>query len=311
MIDRPSKGADRRGALLAWGAALVTVVLWASAFVGIRAAGEDLSPGALSLARLLVGSAALGALVLIRRERLPARRDLPAIALCGVLWFGLYNVALNAAERLVDAGTAAMLVGIGPVLVAVFAGVLLGEGFPRSLFAGCAVAFAGVVVIGLVTSGRGLDGSLGAVLCLVAALAYAGGVAAQKPVLARVSALQVTWLACGVGAIACLPFAPTLLRELGEADAPAIGWAVYLGAFPRRPWPSRRGRTPSLGRPRAGWRRPPTSCRRSRYSWGGRSSGKCPRSSPCSAAPCAWRAWPSLDAEVAFLRYCRACDGYV
>ena len=232
MIDRPSKGVDWRGPLLAWGAALVTVVLWASAFVGIRAAGEDLSPGALSLARLLVGSAALGALVLIRRERLPSRRDLPAIALCGVLWFGLYNVALNAAERLVDAGTAAMLVGIGPVLVAVFAGVLLGEGFPRSLFAGCAVAFAGVVVIGLVTSGRGLDGGLGAVLCLVAALAYAGGVVAQKPVLARVSALQVTWLACGVGAIACLPFAPTLLRELGEADAPAIGWAVYLGVFP-------------------------------------------------------------------------------
>lgn len=75
-------------------------------------------------------------------------------------------------------------------------------------------------MIGLVTSGRGLDGSLGAVLCLLAALAYAGGVVAQKPVLARVSALQVTWLACGVGALACLPFAPTLLRELGEADAP-------------------------------------------------------------------------------------------
>jgi drug/metabolite transporter (DMT)-like permease len=41
-------------------AALVTVVLWASAFVGIRAAGEDLSPGALSLGRLAVGSALLG-----------------------------------------------------------------------------------------------------------------------------------------------------------------------------------------------------------------------------------------------------------
>ena len=54
-------------------AALVTVVLWASAFVGIRAAGEELSPGALALGRLLVGSAALGAIVLIRREPLPSR----------------------------------------------------------------------------------------------------------------------------------------------------------------------------------------------------------------------------------------------
>ena len=75
------KGVDRWEVLLAGGAALVTVVLWASAFVGIRAAGEDVSPGALSLARLLVGSAALGALVLVRQERFPARRDLPAIAL--------------------------------------------------------------------------------------------------------------------------------------------------------------------------------------------------------------------------------------
>jgi hypothetical protein len=31
---------------------LVTVVLWASAFVGIRAAVEDLSPGPLALGRL-------------------------------------------------------------------------------------------------------------------------------------------------------------------------------------------------------------------------------------------------------------------
>jgi len=227
-----AKGGGQREALLAGGAALVTVVLWASAFVGIRAAGEDLSPGALSLARLLVGSAALGTLVLFRRERFPARRDLPAIALCGVLWFGLYNVVLNAAERLVDAGTAAMLVNIGPILIAVFAGFLLGEGFPRTLLAGCAVAFAGVVVIGLATSGRSLDAGQGAVLCIVAALAYAGGVVTQKPLLQRVSALQVTWLACSVGALACLPFAPTLLGELGQADASAVGWAVYLGVFP-------------------------------------------------------------------------------
>jgi hypothetical protein len=39
----------------------------------------------------MIASLALGLLVLVRRERLPSRRDLPAIALCGVAWFGLYN----------------------------------------------------------------------------------------------------------------------------------------------------------------------------------------------------------------------------
>lgn len=210
----------------------MTVIAWASAFIGIRDAGEDISAGALSLGRLLVGSAALGAIVAIRREPLPARRDLAAIAFCGLFWFGLYNVALNEAERHVDAGTAAMLVNVGPILIALLAGVVLHEGFPRSLLAGSAVAFAGAVLIGIATSDGGLAASGGAALCLVAALSYAVGVVSQKPVLARVSALQVTFLACTVGALACLPFAPTLADELGTASGSAIRWTVYLGLVP-------------------------------------------------------------------------------
>lgn len=213
-------------------AALVTVVLWASAFVGIRAAGEDLSPGALSLGRLAVGSALLGVFVLLQRGRLPGRRDWPGIVVCGVLWFGLYNLALNAAEQRVDAGTAAMLVNIGPILIALLAGWLLREGFPRALVAGCAVAFAGAVVIGLATSERGVAASWGAVLCVAAAAFYAGGVVAQKPLLSRASALHVTWLAATIGLVVCLPFAATLADEVGDADASSIAWMVYLGVFP-------------------------------------------------------------------------------
>ena len=213
-------------------AALVTVVLWASAFVGIRAAGEDLSPGALSLGRLAVGSALLGVFVLLQRGKLPGRRDWPGIVVCGVLWFGLYNLALNEAEQRVDAGTAAMLVNVGPILIALLAGWLLKEGFPRALVAGCAVAFAGVVVIGLATSERGVAAGWGAVLCVAAAAFYAGGVVAQKPLLSRASALHVTWLAATVGLVVCLPFAATLADEVGDADASSIAWMVYLGVFP-------------------------------------------------------------------------------
>ncbi|MFL5971474.1 MAG: DMT family transporter [Gaiellaceae bacterium] len=213
-------------------AAVVTVVLWASAFVGIRAAGEDLSPGALSLGRLAVGSALLGIFVLLQRGRLPGRREWPGIVVCGVLWFGLYNLALNEAEQRVDAGTAAMLVNVGPILIALLAGWLLKEGFPRALVAGCAVAFAGVVVIGLATSERGVAAGWGAVLCVAAAAFYAGGVVAQKPLLSRASALHVTWLAATVGLVVCLPFAATLAEEIGDADASSIAWMVYLGVFP-------------------------------------------------------------------------------
>jgi drug/metabolite transporter (DMT)-like permease len=220
------------GERLALLAALLTVLVWSSAFIGIRVAGEDISAGALTLGRLLAGATALGLVVARRPEPLPPRADLPRLLVCGLLWFAAYNVLLNAGEQRVDAGTAAMLVHVGPVLIAVLAGLLLGEGFPRSLLAGCAVAFAGAVVIGLATSGGGVDAGWGAMLCLAAAVAYAGGVIAQKPLLERSSALQITVLACVIGAVACLPFAPQLVDQLGAAPADAIAWTLYLGVFP-------------------------------------------------------------------------------
>ncbi len=210
----------------------MTVVVWASAFVGIRAAGEDFGAGPLSLGRLLIGAMTLGIVVAVRRERLPPRDDLPRLAVCGLLWFAAYNVLLNAGEQRVDAGTAAMLVNVGPVLIALLAGVLLREGFPRALLAGCAVSFGGVVIIGLATSGRSIDAGWGAALCLAAAVAYAGGVVAQKPLLERTSGLQITFLACVIGALACLPFTPALLSELEDAGGSSIAWTVYLGVFP-------------------------------------------------------------------------------
>jgi len=229
-VTSPVPGERER--MLAFAATLVTVGLWASSFIGIRSAARQLSPEALALGRLTIASVALGLLVLVRREPLPSRRDLPAIAFCGVFWFGLYNIALNEAERHVDAGTAAMLVNVGPILIAVLAGVILREGFPRRLLVGCAVAFAGAIVIGSATSKHGFAPSWGALLCLAAALFYAGGVVAQKPLLARVSALQVTWLACTVGALVCLPFAGTLGHQLPDTPASAIGWMVYLAIAP-------------------------------------------------------------------------------
>jgi drug/metabolite transporter (DMT)-like permease len=230
-----SAGAGR-GDWLTWAALGVTVVLWASAFVGIRAAAHDFSPGGLTLGRIAVGSAALTAMLAVvrrrrRTPRLPRGRTLALVAVWGVGWFGAYNVALNAAEQHLDAGTAALLVNIAPMLVAVLAGLLLGEGFPRRLMAGVVVAFAGVALIAAATSDGRFD-AVGVVLGLVAALVYAGAAVLQKHLLPRVDALTMTWLGCLAATVACLPFLPTLVREAAAAPASSVGAVVYLGVFP-------------------------------------------------------------------------------
>ena len=213
-------------------AGLFTVTLWGSAFVGIRAAGTAFSPGSLALFRLLVSCLVLGAAATIRRDRMPARKDIVQIAIYGVLWLAVYSVALNAAERLVDAGTAALLVNVGPVVVAILAGVFLHEGFPRRLFAGCTIAFAGCALIGFATTQSRSGAWVGILLLAVAVLAYSTAIIVQKGVLARVPSFQVTFIGVLAATIVCLPFGPTLASELSRASAGAVAWSMYLGAFP-------------------------------------------------------------------------------
>ncbi|WP_402466965.1 DMT family transporter [Isoptericola aurantiacus] len=232
--------APRRPALVV-AAMTTTILLWASAFIGIRAVAHDLDPGPLTLGRVAVGTLTLTVLVGIARHRrltrgrpvgrLPRGRTLAVVAAWGVAWFGGYNVALNAAEQHLDAGTTAMLINLAPVLIAVLAGLLLGEGFPRRLLTGMGVALAGVVLIALATSNGRFDAA-GVVLALVAALLYAGSAVLQKRILPGLDALTMTWIGCAAGTLAALPFLPALVTQLAAAPAAVAVGVVYLGVFP-------------------------------------------------------------------------------
>ncbi|GAA3206738.1 DMT family transporter [Actinocorallia longicatena] len=230
-VSPPAAATGRPWAALA--AVTVTVLAWASAFVVIRSVGEDFGPGPLSLGRLLIGSIVLGGILLARRTWVtPTRREWGFAVLCGLGWFGVYNVALNAAEQRIDAGTAAMLVNVGPILIALLAGYFLKEGYPRWLLIGAAVAFGGAVLIGVATSHDSGTDLAGVLLCLVAAVTYAIGVVSQKPIVRRIPPLQAVWMSCTIAAVACLFYLPGLASDLGGASGGSISGLLYLGLVP-------------------------------------------------------------------------------
>lgn len=210
----------------------VTLLAWASAFVVIRGVGTALSPGALALARLLVGTLALGLFTIGRRWVRPTGREWLLLTGYGVLWFGAYNVALNFAELTLDAGTTSMVVNISPILLALAAALVLKERLHRWILIGAGISFAGVLLIGTASGARGLDDTVGVLAALLAAVVYTGGVLCQKPLLGRLPARQVTFLGAAIGAVACLPFAPALLREAVVAPPSALLGALYLGLVP-------------------------------------------------------------------------------
>jgi len=220
---------------LVWIAVIVTLLAWASAFVVIRGVAPHVPGGALALGRLLVGTVALAVVALLQRRWMrPTAREWVQIAVYGIAWFGAYNVALNIAEHSLDAGTTAMIVGAGPILIALGAGLFLGEGIPKWLAIGAGVAFVGVILIGLATSlttVKGID-PIGVVWSLVAAVTYTIGVLVQKPAIRRLPAGQVTFMGCAIGMIVCLPFLGQLVSSLVGAPVSAVLGIVYLGLVP-------------------------------------------------------------------------------
>ena len=229
---------DRLGLL----AAAVTIVLWASAFAGIRVALEDYSPYSLALLRYLIASVVLGVYMAVRRTPLPQLRDLPGIIGLGFFGFAVYNVALNAGELGVTAGAASFLIATAPVFIALLAAATLGERLTLWGWLGIALSFSGVALISLGDAGTELVGdgetqsrtlfNVWALLVLVSAVATAIYSVGQKSYLRKYGALRFTTYAIWAGTALMLVFTPGLISDVQNA-APGPTWAiVYMGVLP-------------------------------------------------------------------------------
>ncbi|MDQ3376387.1 MAG: EamA family transporter [Actinomycetota bacterium] len=218
---------DRR-VLLALG---VTVLIWASAFAGIRAGLEAYTPGHLALLRFLVGSALLVIYALATRMPLPAWRDLPAVVLGGFLGFTVYHTSLAFGQVTVEAGSASLIIASVPVFTAVLAVAFLGEKLGLLGWIGTLVSFGGVA---LISAGEGGTLSIdpGAGPILLAAVSESLFFVFQKPYLAKYGSLRFTTYAIWAGTLAMLVFAPGLVGSVGEAPLGATLSVVYLGVFP-------------------------------------------------------------------------------
>src|SRR5271157_3965183 len=116
-------------------AALITIVFWGSAFAGIRAGLHSYSPAHRALLRYLFASAACAVIVARPGMHRPMLRDIPLVALLGLLGFAFSNIALNVGEQSIPSGPAAI--------------IFLGERLQAWGWIGIAVSFGGALVIAL------------------------------------------------------------------------------------------------------------------------------------------------------------------
>ena len=208
-----------------------TLVLWASAFAGIKVGLEGYGPGELALLRFGVASVVLGLNAVLTRMRLPRPAELPRLIVAGLLGITVYHVALNYGERSVSAGAASLIIAAGPVFTALMAGVVLRERLTWWGWAGIAVSFTGVA---LITTGEGGGVRLepGALLVMISAVSTAAYFIVSKPLLARYAPIEFTTYVIWAGTVPMLVWTPSLIAQMAEASAGSTAAVVYLGVFP-------------------------------------------------------------------------------
>jgi drug/metabolite transporter (DMT)-like permease len=208
-----------------------TLVVWASAFAGIRAGLNAYSPANLAILRFLVASLALAIYAGIAHFRRPDLSDIPGLILTGAIGITFYNLALNYGETRVTAGAASMLIASTPIWTALAARLWLHEKLTIVGWCGVLVSFAGVALIAI-GEGKGIHLSPQALIILAAAVTSALYMILQKHYLGRYSALEFTAYSIWFGTLLMLPFANGLLRSLRTAPASATLAVIYLGIFP-------------------------------------------------------------------------------
>lgn len=221
------KQIDRKTAL----ALFITLLLWASAFAGIRAGLKSYEPGNLALLRFLIASAFLVIYGSYKKVKLPEKKDLPMILLIGFLSVTVYHALLSYGEVTVTAGAASLIIASGPIFTALLASSILGEKLKTWGWIGISISFFGVALISL-GEGGGISFDPRAILILIAAFSTSLSFVLQKPYLKKYKFVDLTAYTMWGGTLFLLVFLPGFINDIRTASIDSTLSIIYLGIFP-------------------------------------------------------------------------------
>ncbi len=221
-------------------ALLGATLLWGSSFVAMKFAFRELHPMVVIFGRMAL--AALCFLPFVPSfTRLPLRRHhiLPLLAM-GFFEPCLYFLLESAALLRTSASQAAMITTMLPLLVAMAAGLLLGERITLRTVAGFVVAAAGAIWLSLAgaPTTASPDPALGNFLEFLAMVSATGYIILVKHLSRTLPSLFLTAVQCFVGVVFFLPF--LFLPQVGLPADPSssallavayLGIAVSAGAY--------------------------------------------------------------------------------
>jgi drug/metabolite transporter (DMT)-like permease len=206
---------------------IAAVTLWASTFVGIRAALIEYNPIQVAVLRFIISSIALLLIAIPGKLYLPDKRDwLPFVKLGFVLFVNA--ILLNYGIRTITAGETTLIVSTSQIFQVLLAWLFLNETISVRFLIGLFCCFLGVAIIAFQTS-MGFSLNMGIVFVLFAAIMNAIYFISQKPLLEKYNPLQVISYAFWIATLMMLPFGRNVIDVIPVVTLHSTLAIVYIG----------------------------------------------------------------------------------
>jgi drug/metabolite transporter (DMT)-like permease len=202
-------------------------VIWGMAFVAIKRADQELTSNNLTLLRWLTVAAVFMVLYpfIVKPKARLERKDVPRLLVVALASVDIYHLSLNAAEKVVNASLAGLLISLSPLTTVVLSALLLHERVRSRAKLGVAVAVVGAVVISI--PDLSFTAGAGPLLVVVAALASGTYTVLSKPLVVKYGPFAIAAWTAFLGTAILLPLASPGLLSQAEALSPE-GWASVM-----------------------------------------------------------------------------------
>lgn len=210
--------------------AFLTVLLWATAYIGSKVASGSFTPGAMGFLRSLSAATVLAGVILVRRLPPPRMRDWPTFCLSALCGIALYLILFNKGFATIGATTSCVIVAASPVISAVLAAIVFGEKLPLSGWTAIGMAFCGILVMALWEGTMNIN--VGVVWTAIASFIFAVYNLLQRKLSLSHNSPTVTAYTFIAGTLLLSPFLGDALREVPAAPEAHTLILVLLGVFP-------------------------------------------------------------------------------
>ncbi len=217
----------------AYVALFITIILWSSAFIGIRYDMLSFSAGGLACLRYVFASLAIiyPFMTSVSHKTIPNKKDILGFLLLGFIGFAIYNVALNLGERTIDASEANFIIAQVPLIISIISVLFLKEKLTVIAWSGFFISLFGATIM-LFSHGGSININFGLALLYIACIANASYALGQKFFLQKYSPIEITAYMMWAGTLPLLFYLPQSVISLYHSSWKSIIIIIYLGVFP-------------------------------------------------------------------------------